>query len=194
MWEADTPKGPWKNAGGVPVQYRVNVKRAVMEPTNLRFTPSRGMEPTNLRFAPPRGDGTRYYAITSEEHSGLESRELSEVIRVSVMGGQAIGRIVAKAGQKGFWKTPPTAPEDLKVVKDETPGHYQLTWGDPNDPKIRYYNIYYSIAGEPSAEQKNRIASVPVGTTKYLDWLADPAKPGFYCITSVDRQGNESKP
>jgi len=59
---------------------------------------------------------------------------------------------------------------------------------------VRYYNVYYSTAGVPEPLQANRIASLPVGTKSWLDWLADPGKPGFYVMTSVDRQGNESAP
>jgi hypothetical protein len=33
---------------------------------------------------------------------------------------------------------------------------------------------------------------VPKGTKKRLDWNADPASEGYYTITSVDYQANES--
>jgi len=79
-------------------------------------------------------------------------------------------------------------------AKTDTPGHCRLSWNEPADDKVRYYNIYYSTQAAPPATQPNRIASLPVGTAKYLDWLADPGKDGHYAITSVDRQGNESKP
>jgi len=137
---------------------------------------------------------TYYYAVTSEEHSRLESREMSEIIKCSLdSGGRLTSSIVQSNGTKGFWKTPPPPPANLQVAKQQVAGHYKLTWNEPeNRGKIRYYNIYYSTTGKPSNSPKYRIASLPVGTTKYLDWLADPYKTPYYTVTSVDRQGNES--
>ena len=101
--------------------------------------------------------------------------------------------IAAKAGQKNFWKQPPAPPKNVTVQKTNTPGHVQLTWEEPTDSKIRYYNLYYSTTGTPTADQRNRIASLPVGTAKHLDWLAVPNARHAYLVTSVDRQGNESQ-
>ncbi len=68
-----------------------------------------------------------------------------------------------------------------------------LSWKEPVDSKIRYYNIYYSSNGMPTIDPRYRIASPPVGTKFYSDWLADMSKPGYYKVTSVDRYGNESQ-
>ena len=183
VWRAPTPGGPWKEVGSLDVQYKVNVERAIMEATNLEFTDK----------AP---DGTHYYAMTSEEYSRLESRELSEIIKVTVLGA---GRTVtaeagAKAGQADFYKQAPAPPWNVTARPSPTPGQVQLSWEEPNDRMVRYYNVYYSTTGAPIVQQKCRIASVPVGTKSYLDWLADPEKDGRYAVTSVDRQGNESTP
>ena len=91
-----------------------------------------------------------------------------------------------------FWTRTPASPSNLYVAKQNTPGHYRLTWTEPQDSKIRYYNIYYSTSGTPPIDQRYRIASVPVGSNRYLDWCADPSANAYYRITSVDRQGNES--
>jgi hypothetical protein len=42
-------------------------------------------------------------------------------------------------------------------------------------------------------DQKCRIASLAVGTKGYLDVFANRANPGYYRVTSVDRQGNEGQ-
>ncbi|HTY60836.1 MAG TPA: hypothetical protein VMG30_01130 [Acidobacteriota bacterium] len=138
---------------------------------------------------------TYYYAVTSEEHSRLESRELSEILKCSLdPTGLLTSVIVQPRGFKNFWKTPPPSPLNLTIESSRVAGHYKLTWREPpNAGKIRYYNIYYSTAGAPATNQRFRIASLPVGTTKYLDWLADPWKTPYYRVTSVDRQGNESQ-
>ena len=181
VWRAPAPLGPWREIGSVDVVYKVNVQRAIMQPTHLEFIDR-----------PP--DGTHFYATTSEEYSRLESRQLSEIVRVTVVGGNTVGpaAIAAKAGQENFWKRPPAPPKNVTAQKTNTPGHVQLAWEEPDDDKVRYYNIYYSTAGVPAVNQRSRIASLPVGTKQYLDWLADPNKDGRYAITSVDRHGNES--
>lgn len=135
------------------------------------------------------GDGTWFYAVTSIEHSGLESQSLSNVF--SSAGQQVSAYPSIPGGKVPFYNELPPAPV-LQYEKTTTAGHYQLTWAEPSDVMIRYYNIYYSTNGVPEPIQQNRIASVPKGTSHYLDWLADPAADGFYRITSVDYQGNES--
>lgn len=139
----------------------------------------------------------RYYAITSEEHSGLESRTLSNIWRVQLDSG---GNIISSSEYQNYPVSPgaintfytkePPSPTDVNVNQVQ-PGRYQLTWIEPIDSKIRYYNIYYSTSPDPQPIQQNKIASVPVGTDSYLDWLADTTLQGYYTITSVDRQGNE---
>jgi len=184
IWRAPTANGPWQEVGKVNVEYKVNVKRAIMEATNLAFVDK-------------PGQGTFYYAMTSEEHSGIESRALSEIMKVTLenWGAKLVtATAVAKTGQEGFWKKAPLAPTAFKAVKTETPGHYQLSWNEPADDKVRYYNVYYATQAAPAAKQPNRIASLPVGTATYLDWLAEAERDGYYAITSVDRQGNESAP
>jgi hypothetical protein len=137
-------------------------------------------------------DTTRYYAVTSEEHSRLESRKLSEIRKITLNStGNLIDSQYAPEGRTGFWTTKPPAPSNFIAQKQSTPGQYLLRWTEPNDSKIRYYNIYYSTKGTPPVDQQHRIASLPVGTSKYLDWLADQSLPAYYKITSVDRQGNE---
>lgn len=143
----------------------------------------------------------RYYALTSEEHSRLESRALSNIWMVTLDNSGALvssNEVSSYPTNPGeivpFWTNAPPSPSGFSVSPTGTAGHQQLTWTEPGDPKIRYYNIYYSnTASPPPAIQQTRIASVPVGTSKWLDWNADPASPAHsYVIRSVDRQGNES--
>ncbi len=140
---------------------------------------------------PQTNNTTVYYAVTSEEYSRLESRRLSEVRRVTLDGnGNLTDSQYAPEGKTGFWTTPPPAPTPSSFTISAG-GPYRLSWSEPNNSKIRYYNIYYSATGAPPVDRRYRIASVPVGTTTYLDWLADTSQPGYYTISSVDRQGNE---
>lgn len=151
-----------------------------------------------LDISQPYGS-TWYYAVTSEEHSRLESRTLSNVWRVTLdESGNITGSTQQRpypadpGGISQFYTRTPLSPSNFNVTKQPTQGHYLLTWTEPQDTKIRYYNIYYSTTGIPPAAQRYRIASVPVGTSRYLDWCADPSANAYYRITSVDRQGNES--
>ncbi len=143
---------------------------------------------------------SRYYAVTSEEHSRLESRTLSNIWKVALDGTGVIKEnkeaapYPADPGQiSPFWTTKPPAPSNLTIKATGVSGQYRLTWREPPSryTKIRYYNIYYSTTGSPPADRQHRIASIPVGTTTWLDCFADPSKTAFYRITSVDRQGNE---
>jgi hypothetical protein len=154
---------------------------------------------TYWEIADNPGPSTWYYAVTSQEHSGLESRTLSNIWKVTLnKSGDIVesGEVAAyprnPGGIKPFYSTPPSAPANLNVTKKRTPGHYLLTWTESKNSMIRYYNIYYSTSGTPLADQRYRIASIPVGHSKWLDWNADPSKKGYYLITSVDYQGNES--
>jgi len=150
------------------------------------------------------GNGTFYYGITSIEHSGLESRTLSNIFSITITGGNGSG-IEASAypddpgGDSDFYdylsaEELPKAPSTLTIDSTKkSSGYYRLSWTEPIDKAlIRYYNIYYSTIIEPSPRQKYRIASVPVGTTTWLDWCADKTKDGKYKVTSVDTQGNET--
>ena len=179
VWRAKAAEGPWEEVGSAAVSYERDLERAIRVPKGLEFVDR-------------PGDGTHYYAITSEEFSRLESRELSEILEVRIGGNTFTAAGVEKGGQKGFWKRPPAAPGNVSAQKSDTPGQVMLTWQEPPDGKVRYYNVYYATTGTPKADPRCRIASVPVGTKKYLDWLAEPNARHAYLVTSVDRQGNES--
>lgn len=143
------------------------------------------------------GNGTWYYAVTSVEHSGLESRTLSNVYRITISGGSGSGSEsgsypAVPGGISSFYTNAPPLVRNFSYEPQSTPGHYRLNWDEPDSELIRYYNIYNSSIQNPPPDQKYRIASLPAGTNTYLDWLADPGSQNYYGITSVDSQGNES--
>jgi len=112
------------------------------------------------------GAGTFYYAVTAIEHSGLESRVLSNVF--STGGAQTAAY-----------------PADPKAGTGVT-ATYQPT-------AKRHYNIYAEDVTTPAATQQNRIASVPIAAAaEYVDWLGNTDGTTKYVVTAVDTQGNES--
>lgn len=140
------------------------------------------------------GDGVWLYGITTEEHSGLASEEMSEIIKVTVSGGEVTGTVIQQAqGKSDFWTTLPAAPTNF-AVGTKANDQYPLIWTEPTDTDglIRAYNIYYDSTSNPAATQANRIATVPKGTAAWKDFLAVLATPGKWGITSIDKYGNES--
>lgn len=131
-----------------------------------------------------------FYAVTAVEHSGLESRTLSNI--VSARGIQFSGYPPQPKNSNQFYTSPPEAPQIQYVTQLPTPGQYRIQWSQSNSPLLRYYNIYYSTKGVPEATVRYRIASLPSSNTTYVDWLAATDKPAFYTVTAVDSQGNES--
>jgi hypothetical protein len=154
---------------------------------------------------------TRYYAITSLEHSGLESRTLGNVWKVAL---DADGNILqqfqqsaypaAPGGKSSFYTTKPGVPTDVLSAHKKIPaiadGQYTVTWKAPlNNSLIRYYNIYALDGSVPTAVQQRRIASIPStsdytgsGNYKYIDWLGATDGTTKFVVTAVDFQGNES--
>lgn len=130
-----------------------------------------------------------YYAVTAIEHSGLESRTLSNVF--NSYNEQTHSYPDRPKVRSGFYQKSPEPPV-FSVKKLDVPGQYRINWREPESSIIRYYNIYYSNVSLPSINQENRIASISRGHNTYLDWLADPDSEGYYQVTSVDSQGNES--
>lgn len=209
VWRASSDSGPWELIGTVDAAYANDPVTNTLEPVVNGRPVS---EKNKLVYDDPTAkDGTWYYALTTEEHSGLESRNLSDVLKVTVAGGKLDSSTIAKpggppleqkagntaAGQTGFWTKPPAAPKNLDVARAAA-GQYRLNWTEPADEKVRYYNIYYAAGTAPAADQAHRIASIVArqagGPFTYLDWLADPHADGHYAVTSVDRYGNESAP
>jgi len=107
-----------------------------------------------------------YYAVTSVEHSGLESQVLSNVFNADGIQTSAY---------------------------PNNPGEGGGIINNFNQELIRYYNIYAEDSSAPTAIQQNRIASIPVtANKKYVDWLGNTNGTTSYIVTAVDTQGNES--
>ncbi|MEI8360547.1 MAG: hypothetical protein WCG01_00200 [bacterium] len=149
---------------------------------------------------------TKYYAITSLEHSGLESHTLSNTWKVATdNNGNIIENIEQNSypadpgGRTTFFPISPDAPMNIAFVHNAGM-QYTINWNAPaNKELIRYYNIYASDGSLPTAVQQRRIASIPAtsdytnsGSFKYIDWAGNPDASTQYLVTSVDFQGNES--
>lgn len=190
IWRSDSPTNGWTTVGSVAAEYDNDLTTNTLRPVVNGDWVSAA---NKLSFADAPGDGTWYYAITSREHSGLESDELSAVLEVTVESGVVTSsQIVQEQGQTDFWTQAPSAPGGLNVQAQSVAGHNLLTWNATADPMVRLYHIYYSADGQPAAHQSQRVASVAADSSHYLDWLADPASGGTYGITAVDWYGNES--
>jgi hypothetical protein len=135
------------------------------------------------------GDGTWYYAVTSLEWSGLESRNLSNIFSINISGGTGTGSQCVNNCNY------PASPGDIDDPVNSD--FYKLF--SPNYPElIRYYNIYAEDGSSlPTVDPTNRIASVPTtycfgSTCSWVDWLGNTGGTTKYVVTAVDSQGNES--
>ena len=114
------------------------------------------------------GAGTWYYAVTSQEWSGLASRALSNVFSTA-------------GAQTAAYPADPGAKVPFTTAFQEG--------------IIRGWNVYASDAGTPAAVQQNRIATIPTASPKeYIDWLANPTATTYYTVVALDSQGFESAP
>jgi len=131
------------------------------------------------------GNGTWYYAITSVEWSGLESRTLSNIYSITVSGGSGTG------SQDTAY---PSSPGDLD---DISTSDFYTSFSSSYPELIRYYNVYAEDGSAPTVSQTNRIASISVnacsdGSCSWVDWLGNTGGTTQYVVTAVDTQGNES--
>lgn len=133
-----------------------------------------------------------YYAVTSEEWSGLESDKLSNIIKVILSEGRFLYENVEEEGREDFDKIFPASVENTQWILEKE-GVYKISWDNSIAKDLSYYNIYYSVEGVPEACPQRLIASVPKTQFSYIDWQARMDAEGFYLVTAVDRHGNESK-
>ncbi|MFQ5809553.1 MAG: fibronectin type III domain-containing protein, partial [Armatimonadota bacterium] len=86
---------------------------------------------------------------------------------------------------------PPLAVQDLAA---EATGPYtvRLTWQPTRAPTLHHYNIYCSADSEVAVHQTDLVASP--SAPPFLDWALKPGTRYSYCVTAVDRAGNESPP
>jgi hypothetical protein len=133
---------------------------------------------------------TMYYGISSVDNSGIESKELSNIIKVTNDSGDNLLSYENYLPSLSNWDQTP--PPVLSVEVTKINGHtYSLFWTAYHDLDVRHYNIYYSDTNNPTASQEYLIASVLDPNTNYIDWLALNNVDAFYGVTAVDYQGNE---
>jgi hypothetical protein len=126
---------------------------------------ARPLQPKPLREARFRlPEHDGSYEVTAVEHSGLES---------------AHGAMAA-----------PSAPGAV-TVRALDPYTVEIAWEAPADPGVAYYNVY-AARGPVRAEQRYRVASPP--TSRTIDWGLQAGTGYHYCVTAVDRSGQESCP
>lgn len=114
------------------------------------------------------GAGTFYYAVTALEHSGLESRALSNVF--STAGVQTVA-----------YPSNPKADSDFITA-------YRSSL-------VRAYNLYAQDDVTPAEGRATLIATIPASYgSAWVDWLGDPEGRTKYKATAIDFQGNESAP
>jgi hypothetical protein len=200
IWRSTTQTGPWTLVGTTTALYASTYVVGDSKTDYFMWHPvdSGGAmisASNKISYTDTPGNGTWYYAVTTQENSDLESQTLSEILEVTVAGGNVTGTsVVAVEGQTGFWTTKSSAPSTLTAVQQAVTTHYKLDWTDLADTKVRYYNVYYREGSNPTVNQIYRIASIPPGLQTWLDWNVTSAVTPYYAITAVDRYGNESDP
>ena len=160
--------------------------------------------------------GTYYFGVITEEHSGLQSEQLSNIVRVVYNGSTYAYTDVAVAPARDFDQTTPAPigapriteyynnPRHEPVAGNPITHNYcwnKLEWdSSPPADDVWYYNIYYSVEGIPEPKTARLIASVPAsyaanGKVSYVDWQARPdvgPNDHYYFITAVNHQLRES--
>ena len=148
---------------------------------------------TSYLDEPLEAGSVYYYALTSEEYSGLESDTLSPVVEVTV---SAEGKLAIRqtlnlgSGWDNITPEPPVGLTGTKVA----PGQYFLEWQASPAQDIRYYNLYYAGESRPTAGPECLIASLPAGERSFLDYHARKNAKAHYMLIAVDRQDNLSDP
>jgi hypothetical protein len=133
------------------------------------------------------------YAATGLEPSGLESRSLSRVIRVTRTGSTFRADQVTPYGTRDFDGNPPSAPSGLTaVIEDAT--RVRLTWTPPPGMDVRGYHVYAANGEDPQVTQAFLVASLPADHPGYLDWSPGTAAGTRYAVCAFDYQGNQSDP
>ena len=155
LWRSSTGTGGWTPVG--------TVNADIFTRYNFATGAWSGNDYWTITDTP--GAGTWYYAVTSQEWSGLESRTLSNVF--STAGTQTAAYPSDPKGSTNFCT-------------------------DFQSSLTRHYNIYAKDGSTPTAVQTSRIASIPVASPKsFVDWMGNADGSTQYLVTPVDSQGNE---
>lgn len=136
---------------------------------------------------------TILYAVTAVEHSGLESRSVSRIIRVTRESSSYRVDQVTPYGTADFDTTAPAAPSTFAAAA-QSGNSVRLTWTPGAEADLRLFHIYASPDAPPELTQAYRIASMPAVHPSFLDWSVTTGASTHYAVTAVDFQGNESEP
>lgn len=92
-------------------------------------------------------------------------------------------------GLGGLDETPPDAVTDLQP---EPEGSYavRLKWDASTDERFSHYKVYASTEARFEPAQEYLVGSP--ARPEYIDWGLKAGTPYYYCVTAVDRSGNES--
>jgi hypothetical protein len=152
----------WKSTNGTTGWIPVGtVTASIFDRYNFATGIWSGLDYWEITDPSPSG----YYAVTSIEHSGLESRTLSNVFS-------------AAGSQTAAYPADPGSDDNIISAY--------------NSDCHRYYNIYAEDGSTPTISQVNRIASDPRTNKSFVDWLGNTSGTTQYIVTAVDTQGNES--
>ncbi len=212
--QSDNPPPPreiaqfrlWRSSDGNSWTPVAGAEHDIFERYDFAEGTFRSGQNTYWELSDSPGEGTWYYGVTSIEHSGLESRSLSNVFRITVTGGsgsgtQSRGYPQSPGADGNFYTAAPPMPVGLTWTHRKSPasaaGQYTLEWTKPAGELVRYFNIYAEDGATPQITQTNRIASVPAGAfstaaCSWVDCFGNTGGTTRYVVTSVDSQGNES--
>ncbi|MEW5705872.1 MAG: Ig-like domain-containing protein [Actinomycetota bacterium] len=84
--------------------------------------------------------------------------------------------------------TPPAAPQALKLVSSKDA--IQLSWTANKETDLAGYNVYRKLKGTASF---TKINTSLIAEAQYKDMTASAGTTYIYCISAVDKSGNESQ-
>jgi fibronectin type 3 domain-containing protein len=92
---------------------------------------------------------------------------------------------------------PPASPKNVVAIAvpatGDTTAHFELSWNIGSEPDLAGYYVYRMEGSNPS-DRGTRLTHELLLTPAFRDLTAAPGRRYTYCVTSVDRTGNESAP
>jgi len=118
---------------------------------------------------------TYYYTLRTVRSDDVESTDVTQYSK-------------APTGAAGADVTPPSSPNDVKVVDPTTGGTLNLSWTNPPEADFSHICIYRSTT---TGVLGNLVYDKVVGTSKTDTGLTNDVT-YYYTLRSVDKLGNES--
>jgi fibronectin type 3 domain-containing protein len=161
---------PVAGSTAYPITY--NIYRATTTPVALT-TPFVANATTPYRDSAVLADGTQYYYAVTAKGPGGESKASTEASTSAVIA--------------------PSAPQAVSVIRTpEVTLSATLTWAAPSSGTPVTYEIYRSITAGSVFAPANFVASVPVGTTQYIDNSGLLGNTTYYWAVSAKNAGGEN--